>query len=217
MKKIFLFGAMISACLANAQTPLPSKKTRFNNVISINPSAGIISGWYPTQYQQNEYLGLYHRVFGNANAIRIGVNGTSGNSDSKSNDTIITNSKSTILKIGIGYERYQYLTKAWNFYYGADVQLENTNGSSTTNQITNYGNNRISKSNAFGAMVFIGVLVHFNSRISATVENGIKLSQEKSEYQYDYFRNSTKILDKNSTISNAVSYVNPQLHLRFRF
>jgi hypothetical protein len=218
MQKIILtISVLCFGTSVFAQSPTPSKKTKFNNVISMNPSAGIISSFYPTQYQQNEYLGMYHRIFGNANAVRIGINGTVNNTDSKMNDTITTNSKSKTYKIGIGYEHYQYLTKAWNFYYGADMQYELTNSTSFSNQNISYGNNRLNKANSIGALAFFGILVHFNARISATIENGVALSQEKSEYEYEYLKSGIKTIQKSSNNITNVRYVNPQLHLRFRF
>lgn len=126
---LFITLFICLACCSNAQMTAPSTKRtgkETKNIISLNPGSIVQNFFYPVtgNVSENEYTFMYHRIVGKANGIRVGTNFSNGSSTSTRNDTSISSTQLVKLKFGIGYERFAYLSKSWNLYFGVDVQIE---------------------------------------------------------------------------------------------
>ena len=218
MKKIIVLFFVLILKVGIAQTPISNLKSSLQNVISFSPGVAFSNFIYPNNnyYYNNsvgEYLIIYRRIFSKSNAFRIGFNGNSSNSKPNANDTLSSTTKNSTFRVGIGYERYQYLSKSWSFFYGADVQYY------ISNNTYNYqsGSNSYNKytSDAYGFMPILGVLVQLNSRIGISLENGMKYSY--SQNKSTYISSGSSSNSYYNTQSNIVEYIAPQLHIRFKF
>jgi hypothetical protein len=218
MKTIILTTFLIaSICVANAQSPKLHYQSKGNNVLAINPGAVVGGSWYPWGGNvQNEYLLTYRRIFTKANAIKIGINGNTNNNNQSKNDTSFQISNSRNYKIGVGYERYFALTKAWNFYIGADGQLGSTKYSNETPQNTSYKYQK-STSQENNILGIIGLMVNINNKVAVGLESGYKKIIDNATYSTNEKINGVFVETVTKSKSNSNTYVQPQLQLRVKF
>jgi hypothetical protein len=110
--------------LAAAQDPTPRlNKSNRNNMITVNTGTVLQNYFYPVYTNNNnEYLVVYHRLFKKSNGIRLGLNINNRNDNTTKITPIPNTAKSSLVKVGLGYERFFYLAKSWNCFVGADFQ-----------------------------------------------------------------------------------------------
>jgi hypothetical protein len=220
MKKIIITTAALFAFSAShAQSPTPNVKSSNKNLVSFSPGniIGVIGGFYSYQ-QPGEYLVQYRRIIGNANAIRIGINANGSKYTNNKNDTLSGNSNYRNTKLGIGYERYSYISKAWNLYYGVDAQFENGISNNESNY-NNYYYKTTSNNYNIGGMAYMGITVNLNNRLSIGLENGLKAGITNADGT-NYQKQSSGGTASNYTYTtkgNYFNYVYPQLQVRIKF
>jgi hypothetical protein len=217
MRQIFFTIALILCCIAaNAQSPRLPKYTKGNNVIALHPGAVISNIVFPNGSNSNEYIISYRRIFAKANALKFGINARTSNADQIKNDTIIQKSSNNGYKIGLGYERYFALTKAWNFYIGADGQyaINESKTESPLNTNWQFQKNRENENNLLGT---IGIMVNINSKIAVGLESGYKQIFSNRVNTINQKVNGVFKDVVTETKSATSNYVQPQLQLRMKF
>jgi hypothetical protein len=206
---------MLATQLANAQSPAPNNHSKNRNVLSINPASTISSIWYPISTQDHEYIAIYHRIIGKANGIRLGVNGNSRSYLTNEFDTLASQSSNKAIKLGIGYERYFYLSKAWSYFVGVDAQLQSSKNIYQNKNSTQF--KQQSNTNTNGAYLFFGALVNVNAKLSISISNGVKYADGNTTTDSKRLINGVWKDEPSDNKISTIDYVNPTLQLRMRF
>jgi hypothetical protein len=216
MKKIIL-ASIIAFChahISNGQNTIPK------NVIVLYPKELIANLVYPVSGNANTELYMlgYRRLLNKKNALRLGAYGNLINTINDRNDTLNNSNKTNAIMLGLGFERYATLSKAWQCNYGADYLWGNSKGDTYyryVNNITTESYQTYNTKKTNGVYVFVGCIVQFNKTISAGLETGFKITSNvlNDKYIYNYTNKPTVITTQNGT-STLVEFIKPSFSLR---
>lgn len=192
MKKIILTTTMfICSCTLFGQIVVSeSPKKEFKNIIGVD-ATGLIKqllnfNFYSSPYQSEgifyynsiyyyPYMISYRRIF-KSNTIRTGVGGYLLNNNNTVNDSLQSSYKSNAFNLALGFEHYTFLSKRFNFYFGADFvwnyELLESNYAYSQTQY-NYDK---TNTNKYGIAPLMGLVFNLNSRISIATETSYKIS-----------------------------------------
>jgi hypothetical protein len=184
MKKIlFTLTVITLTTFAFGQVTTPdSTKKEFKNVISID-ATGLLKQFLnlsPYTSFNSPYMISYKRIF-KSNAFRIGVGGNIYNNNGTSNDTLKGKQNRIDLNIGVGFEHYSYLSKRWNFYYGADVIVNYTYNNYQSDRTATTSWQQYSTAYGYGVSPLFGVQFKINSRLSIATETSYDVTYTQSE------------------------------------
>ena len=191
MKRIILtFLVIIFTVSIYAQELAPdTSKKEFRNVIGLNITNllfqnGYINTYdyypYPYYYLSSPYMIIYKRIY-RKSAIRLGIGWILSNYNNKNNDTLKSNSNNNTLNIGLGYERYGFISKRWTYFYGADAigSYSHVKSHEYYSYRSNYDNN--STTFKYGISPLFGLMFRFNNRISISTETCYDLTYSQSK------------------------------------
>jgi hypothetical protein len=222
IQKSILCSALLIFCLCvKAQNIKPPSK----NVIVMYPKQLFLSFVYNSYYtsEDNLYLLGYRRIIGNnIGAVRLGLNFDNNVNNTYAYDTLISNTNSRSKTLGLGFEKYRQITKAWSFNFGLDIYAKQI----FSNSYYFYGNSSsisnkdmTSKQVVFdkGLYIYSGCIVALNSRISLGLETGFKMAIQNTSYSeiLNYKNSPPKIYSNNST-NNNTTFIYPNIDFRVR-
>jgi hypothetical protein len=214
MKKIVMavVAVLMLATVCKAQTPMSK------NVVILHPKEAVLGWFYPIQSNNDLYMASYRRLIGNKSAVRVGVYATGGNNNRLQNDTIINDAESKMARLGIGYEGYRKLTKAWSFIYGADVVVDaNKYNSSYRNNVNSDLDSSRQSARSNGAYAFAGLMVQLNARISLGAEAGFYAKAVNSTSYTRYTPSGGVPVVRNDKLRNTdLMFQEPSIQLRIR-
>jgi hypothetical protein len=206
MKKLITtITCIVFSAVAFAQTP-NLLTTKGKNVFTVFPQQLLNNGFYPVFNANNSlYTFGYSRIIGKANAVRFGIKMRSSDGESTRNDTLENNNKSSGSTIGIGYDRYFQLSKAWQMFIGMDLVAQSSK-SDNKYSATTYTSISNSKEELAGLYPHIGLVANLNQRISLAMESGFYSSGGNTTSYYKYEYASGKI-DENTTKAKGNSMI----------
>jgi|GEM_PF-2007516 len=192
----FLF-AFSSVGFGQVTSPPDTSKKNFNNVIGVDLAALIIlvSNGEGSSYLNQPYM-LTYRHFFKSNGIRIGIGGNFDKSASENSDSTTTDSERYLVNAGIGYERYVYLSRRWNFYFGADAIFRFEHRSSYDQWNPTSSRNERWEGFGFGVSPVLGIQFKVSQRISLATE---------TSYDVLYYKRMTERYSKPNSIYDTKS------------
>jgi hypothetical protein len=203
-KSILVLAAVIMSAVVLGQTVKQPDQTNkeYKNVLAIDAN-GLLKQFFnfgQNPYFTSPYIIGYKRIF-KSNALRIGIGGNISTGKSEFNDTSKNDNKRYNFNIGAGYERYSYISKRWNLYYGADAIFTYEYYDYHSNYSTTTSNKEITKQFGYGVSPFLGIQFRINSRLSISTETsydiiyacGVSKRTYTPPSDYDYTSKSSSI------------------------
>jgi hypothetical protein len=217
MKRIiFTFLVIILATGIYAQELSPdTSKKEFKNVIGLDIT-GLLTQifinnsydpyiyntyYYPYYYNRlytSPYILTYRRIY-KKHAYRLGIGGNIANSSYTENDTIHGNMyRRSSVNIGLGYEKYGYLTKRWSCYYGIDAICSYSSAYTRYRYSSSSNEEQTSSAFRYGVSPLFGVLFRFNNRISIATETSYDFANSETNYESKNASSGSNSKSKNS-------------------
>lgn len=175
----------------STSTQLPVKKHLNELGLDVTPFIKFYLNFSANNYYyQPNYMLTYRRYFKKSNLrAAIGGNYTFSESPSPYNgdslDINYTNKQSSFV-FRLGYEFFQDLSKRWQVFYGADVNVSNAHQRNDAQYWNGgYSNGVETNSTGFGLAPMLGLRFKINKRISLITETSFLMQySENSSYRY---------------------------------
>ena len=217
MKNIILTltFVVITACIYGQTINADEAKKKYKNVFGID-ATGLLKqflNFSNSYYYASPYMIIYKRTF-KSNALRVGIRGSLYNASGTTNDTLGASSTRNSINIGLGFEHYQYLSKRWALYFGADVLMGYSYSESQYDYSANTSTQRTTITYNYGASPLLGLLFKLNSRLSISSETSYDILHTQTTF--DDVDTPSSMYDRHSKSKSLASQFNAPTSIIFR-